>query len=80
MSPDEVLEVLTGLLAEIVDDDELELRREMTADEVDDWDSLAHVRFVVDIEARFGLRFEVDEIGAPKNVGELVDLVHSKLA
>jgi acyl carrier protein len=51
----------------------------MTSDDVAEWDSTNHVRLMVAIEAEFGIRFEVDEITSPESVGELIDLIASKL-
>ena len=52
----------------------------MTGDDVAEWDSANHVLLMVAIEAEFGVRFEPEEITAPQDVGELVDLIAAKLA
>ena len=66
---------LTRIFRDIFDDDELELRPDMTADEVDGWDSLRHVRLVLTVEKAFGTRFPASEVANLKNVGELVALI-----
>jgi len=50
-----------------------------TGDDVAEWDSANHVLLMVAVESEFGVRFEPDEITAPQNVGELVDLIRAKL-
>ena len=71
---------LQQLMRELFDDDDLEIRDELTAEEVPDWDSLAHVRLIVVVEKEFGVRFSSGEVGDIDNVGVLVRLIESKLA
>jgi len=71
---------LQQLMRELFDDDDLEIRDELTAEEVPDWDSLAHVRLIVAVEKEFGVRFSSGEVGDIDNVGVLVRLIESKLA
>ncbi len=71
---------INEILAEILDDETLSIHEATTADDVLDWDSLNHVKLMVALEAEFRVRFETSEITAPNNVGELADLIQSKLA
>lgn len=69
---------LTDIFREVLDDDEIVLTPQLTANDVDGWDSLAHVRLVLTIEQAFHVSFTAAEIGRLKNVGELAGLVQSK--
>lgn len=80
MSREELLSKLSELLGEIVEKDDLHLTETTKADDVEDWDSTNHVRFLVSIESEFDIRFDTDEIGGLENVGQLMNLVQSKLA
>jgi acyl carrier protein len=53
---------------------------ELSAKDIDEWDSLSHIRLVVSIERSFHLKFSAAEIGELKNVGEFVDLIEMKAA
>jgi len=53
---------------------------DLTASEVDGWDSLAHVRLLLTVERKFGIKFNAIEAGKLKNVGELAELIESKLS
>jgi acyl carrier protein len=55
------------------------LRREMTAFDIQGWDSLSNIRLLVAIEQDLEIRLEVAEVVRLRNVGQLVDLVASKL-
>jgi acyl carrier protein len=63
----------------VFDLEKLTLHREMTASDVPDWDSLAHIQLVVAIEKEFKVRFKTSEIVELKNVGQMMDLVELKL-
>lgn len=71
---------LSEIFHDVFDDDSLEVTPQMTAADVDGWDSLNHIRLVVSIEKRFGLKFSAADIGQLKNVGEFAELIRSKAA
>ena len=71
---------LTEVFHDVFDDDSIVVTPELTASDVDEWDSLRHIRLVAAIERRFGLNFSAAEIGRLKNVGQLVSLIGEKTA
>lgn len=71
---------LTEVFHDVFDDDTIVVTPELTASDVDEWDSLRHIRLVAAIERRFGLNFSAAEIGRLKNVGHLVSLISEKTA
>jgi acyl carrier protein len=78
----EILEIynqLTEVFQEIFDDENIVLKPEMTARDIDEWDSLSHIRLVVCVEKTFKVKFSASEVGTLKNVGEFVQLIKSKL-
>jgi len=80
MTRDTVREMIARNLADVLDEDHIDLVDQTRADEVDGWDSVNHVKLIIAIESEMGIRFESDEITAPENVGALVDLIISKKA
>lgn len=62
----------------VFDDDSICLRPEMTADDVDGWDSLSHVNLIVAIEGHFGIRFSQKELLTFRNVGDLMNSIAAK--
>ncbi len=68
---------LTGVFHDVFDDT-IGIRPDLTAREVDEWDSVTHVRLMLTVERTFGIKFSAAEIGRLKNVGELVELIASK--
>ena len=79
MTRDEILSKLIALMRATFDDASLTPTLSTTGDDVAEWDSANHVLLMVAVESEFGVRFEPDEITAPQNVGELVDLIRAKL-
>lgn len=80
MSPEQVKEKLTQILRDVFDDESLVAAPELTADDVDDWDSLNHIRLILTVEREFGIKFAASETTALKNVGELLGLIQAKIA
>ena len=80
MSHDALYAKLTDIFHDVFDDEGIVVTPELTADDVDEWDSLSHIRLVLAIEKRFGLKFSAAEVGRLKNVGEFAALIVSKAA
>lgn len=76
----DVMERLTDVFREIFDDDRLELRDETVAADVEDWDSLNHVKLVVAIEESFGIEFSNREIAGWENVGDIRRAIAARLS
>jgi acyl carrier protein len=51
----------------------------LSAQDVEEWDSLTHVSLILATENEFGIRFRVGEVEATKNVGDLADLIVKRL-
>ena len=71
---------LTDIFRDVFDDDSVVVTPQLTADDVDEWDSLSHIRLVLAIEKQFGLQFSAAEVSRLKDVGEFVALIRSKAA
>ena len=74
----EVYQRLTTVLQEVFDDEELQATPDLTASDVEGWDSLKHVRLVLSVEKAFHISFAASEIGNLKNIGELATLIEAK--
>jgi acyl carrier protein len=80
MSHESILAELREIMIDVFDIDELEINDATTAEDVEEWDSLSHVRLVVAVERKFGFKFKNSEIESLKTVGDLVGLIQSKAA
>jgi acyl carrier protein len=72
MTKEQILEELTKIFIEVLEDEDIVISETTTSDDVDDWDSLNHIHLVVTIEKHFKLRFTSQEIQSWNNVGEMI--------
>ena len=80
MDRSEILKQLNGIFNDIIDEGDIKLTDETTANDVEGWDSLTHIQLVVAIEKHFKIRFNSKEIQGWKNIGELVDSISGKIS
>jgi len=79
MERTEILKRVNGIFCDVLDNEELVLTEETTADDVEEWDSLSHIQLIVAIEKSFGVKFTSKEILRWQNVGELVASIEQHL-
>ena len=79
MEKNEVLMEVQNIFRDVLDEDGIVLADETTANDIEEWDSLTHIQLVVTIEKHFKIKFSSKEILAWKNVGEMIDAIHTKL-
>ena len=56
-----------------------EMKDELTATDVEGWDSLTHMSIITELEKEFSVKFKLKEINKLKNMGSLIELIQSKL-
>jgi len=78
METGEIYKKLNTVFEDVFDDDSIVVRPELSADDVDGWDSLTHIRLILTVEKAFKVKFSASEIGKLKNVGGLAELIRSK--
>lgn len=72
------LEKLHDVFRETFEDPALDLRPDLTAADVERWDSLNHINLVVALEEAFNITFTTEEIAGMANVGDLVKVMRVK--
>lgn len=80
MESGKVIQQLNEIFIDIIDNEDISLTEETTANDVEGWDSLTHIQLVVAIERHFKIRFTSREIQSWNKVGELVASINSKIA
>ncbi len=55
--------------------EKVELTPQLSAADVEEWDSLIQINLSLAIEKAFNIRFRVGEVEATKNVGQFADLI-----
>jgi acyl carrier protein len=70
---------LSRVFQDVFSDDTLKIADEMTAEDIEGWDSLKHITLVVAIEAEFGVRFSATEMGELDSVSSILDALRKSL-
>ena len=79
MERTEIVKKVTEIFRDVLDNGNIVLKDETTANDIAEWDSLNHIQLVVAIEKQFKIRFASGEIQRWKNVGEMIDSLSAKI-
>lgn len=74
MKKDEILQSLNEIFAKVLRTN-ITLEEHFTANDVKNWDSLNHVRLIVEIEKKFKVKFSYMQVEEFKNVGSIVEAI-----
>ena len=75
---EEILNILKHLYRDVLERPDLDLTMELSARDVESWDSLNHITLIVEVETLTGLVFTTDELITLENLGDFVKLLVSK--
>jgi acyl carrier protein len=78
MNKEEILKIVNEIFVDVLDNLNVVIDLNTTANDVEDWDSLNHIQLVVAIEKRFNVRFKSNEIRNWENVNEMIESILSK--
>lgn len=78
MNRNEIVEKLTLVFHEVFNDNTIVLRDDMTAADVENWDSLTHMLMITKVEEVFCVKFKLKELNKLKQVGDIVTLLVDK--
>ena len=76
----EVTQILQDIIRSVLRIDALNLTPEMTAGQVQGWDSFAMVEILIRVEERFGIEFDTPEIDGIETVGDFIDAIETRLS
>lgn len=75
-----ILARVNEIFIDVLDDEDIQIVKATTADDVEDWDSLSHIQLIVAIEKDFNIRFTADEIESYSNVGEMCSAILARVS
>ncbi len=73
MERKEMLGKLQNIFRDVFDNNELEISDESSSDDIDEWDSLAHIQLIVAIEKEFKIKFTSKDMLSWNNVGDMIN-------
>ena len=79
MQADPIQQKIQTVFRDVLGIESLEIRSEMTSDDFIEWDSMAHIRLIIEIEKTFNVNITTAEIAQFDNVGQLISLIQNKL-
>ena len=78
MNINEIIPRLNEVFRDVFDDTTIIVNEETTSDDIEDWDSLAHINLVAAVENEFCLRFKMREVSSMKNVGDMINIISER--
>jgi acyl carrier protein len=78
MTQSEILAKMQTVFDDVFLDD-VKVTPELSAKDVEEWDSLLQISLVLGVEKAFNVRFRVGEVEATKNLGEFADLIQRRM-
>jgi acyl carrier protein len=78
MQQEEMTGKLKSVFQKVLEENDIIITREMTAQDIEKWDSFRHIQLISEVERAFGIKFKLREVMSMKNVGDLIDLIHVK--
>jgi acyl carrier protein len=75
MTENQIIEKLTQIFNKVFKKNDIVIFREMTAADVNGWDSLSHVEMIANVEKEFSIKFKIKDVIKMKNVGDLIDTI-----
>lgn len=73
-----IINRLTVIFRSVFNDPNLELKDNLTANDVENWGSLTHMLMIAQVEGQFNIKFKLKDLNRMKMVGDLVDLILDK--
>jgi len=80
MKKHEIKIKVQNILREVFEEDDLEIYDELNAEDIEEWDSFAHLNLIMTLEQQFNVSFALGELQDMKNIGDLICLLEEKLA
>lgn len=80
MNREEIIEKLTPIVRSNLQSESLELRDDLSAENVSTWTSLAFMQMLTDIENEFGIKFKMMELIRLRTMGDIIQSLEAHLA
>jgi len=75
MDRSEILIKLQHIFREFFDNPELAISQDTVSEDIEEWDSVAHIQLIYEIEEQFGIQFEAEDIHRMWSVNALTEKI-----
>lgn len=79
MMNDDILQKLESIFKLFFKNDQIILKNDTVADDIEYWDSLTHIELINTIEKEFNITFTFNEVMSFETVGEMVNCIQNHL-
>lgn len=79
ITENQIKDKLKLTLASVLKHSNFEITNDLSASDVEGWDSLTHMLIITQIEDDFNLKFKLKDLNKLENLGALIELIKSKL-
>ncbi|MBB1530231.1 MAG: acyl carrier protein [Prevotella sp.] len=75
MKKEEILQQLSLIFEQVLKRSNLKIDYNMSAEDIDEWDSLTNMTIISEIEKKWGVHFKLRDIVRMKNIGDMIDVI-----
>ena len=75
MEKEELLQQLTIIFEQVLKRSDLKIDYNMSAEDIDEWDSLTNMTIISEIEKKWDVHFKLRDIVRMKNIGDMIDVI-----
>jgi acyl carrier protein len=79
MLKEEILKKVELVFRDVFGKESLIINEQMSANDIDEWNSLNHMILVSDIEKVFAIKFKLKDLNKMRNIGDMVEIITMKL-
>lgn len=79
MNTEEIMRKLQDIFIDVFNDKDIYITEKTNAEDIEAWDSLKNISILAAVQDEFSVSFEIDEIVAMKNVGDIINAILGKL-
>ncbi len=75
MEKEEILQQLSLIFEQVLKRSDLKIDYNMSAEDIDEWDSLTNMTIISEIEKKWDVHFKLRDIVRMKNIGDMIDVI-----
>ena len=79
MEKNAIIKKAEMIIRRVLKNEKFEWKGELTAEEVNGWDSLSHMIIITELENEFKIKFRLKELNKLGNLDSLISLIQSKV-
>lgn len=79
MEENKILEKLQEIFVDVLDEEDIVISMETSMENTDEWDSLAHLMLIAEIENQFGFKFKMEQVSKVTSVQKLIQTIKENI-